>query len=144
MYTPFLDCFYSAILLQGISTKPDLQREIQNVAEQLFVERQPELHALHSGQCPTLDQWTRLVKRMIINPEEEDSGIVVSVRARGPASGHHDEIAEWVTIRLMAKAPDGHRIHWTRVTDAVGEAPGTSGWVILNEQGDRLLPVVLE
>lgn len=144
MYTPFLDCFYSAILLQGISTKPDLQREIEDVAERLFAERQPELHALHSGQCPSLDQWTRMVKRMIINPEVEDSGIVISVRASGPASGHHDVMAEWVTIRLMTKAPDGHKIQWTRVTDAAGEAPGTSGWVTLNAQGDRLLPADLE
>ena len=52
-------------------------------------------------------------------------------------------MAEGVTVRLMAKAPDGRRIHWTRVTDVVGEAPGTSGWVTMNAQGDCLSPVAL-
>lgn len=142
MTTPFLDCFYSAIFLPGITAQSALRREVKEVALQLYAEHQNDLTALFNGKSPTLKQWSRLVESMVIHPEEEDGGLIISVRATGSADGQHSLIAEWVATRLLGKAPRGSKVLCSRITNAVGEAPGTSSWVTLNEQGDRLVPAL--
>jgi len=142
MSASFLDCLYSCILLPHIHTGAGLKREVLAVADRIYDQRHSDLSALFGGTCPSLESWRRLVQKMVVHPEQYDDGTVVAVRANGSATKpRHVTIAEWVAIELLRLAPKGYKTLFATVTNAPGQAPGSSGWVMLNFNGQGLVPI---
>ena len=104
--------------------------------------RHSDLSALFGGTCPSLESLRRLVQKLVVHPEHDDDGTVVAVRANGSAAKpRHVTIAKWVAIELLRLAPKGYKTPFMTVTNVLGQAPGSSGWVALNFSGQGLVPI---
>jgi len=144
MSSSFLDCFYSYILLPNVATRTSLDREVISAADRIYDQRQGELSELFGGSLPPRKSWRKRVRKMVTHPELFDDGMAVSVRANGSVQKpSHAAIVEWLAIELLRQAPAGHKTPFMVVTNALGQAPGSSGWVTLNARGDGLVPVFL-